>query len=438
MVAIASADSRPQVDFSVGSGLASVDGGVLNALLGGLAGGALSLDAVHYTGLASANVSLGDLAFAAGAATVEDFLAAETSLPDAFDNILNALGDGGSGAVRQALTALADAADAGRDVTPGNVITAPLGLDGTSDAALINVGQLVMALSQSANGNNAVNIPNLPVNVPGVATINASVAIIEPPQIAVGVRAGDRSRVARTAQANVQLTMTLLNQNLGVATTNITVPLTVRLARATARLNEIQCARRGQPQHSVALDATTSLASVGIGSFGNIQDGSPVVNPATLALVSLNLGVTTVSAEVRAGAQVDAGQAHDEPLDFEGPFPSEIQSLGTDPGIALDSALGSLSNGLVLDVRTTASGLGILQSTLNLQVAQLVNGLTSVLGPVLDNAAESALEPVLTALGVSVGTADYQVASLRQVNNPAGRLVDPTSQMSLQAFLFDH
>ncbi|TIO02805.1 MAG: hypothetical protein E5X96_16375, partial [Mesorhizobium sp.] len=54
----ATASAQPAAAFSVGSRLASVNGGVLNALLGALLGGNLSLSVMDYNSLISADVDV--------------------------------------------------------------------------------------------------------------------------------------------------------------------------------------------------------------------------------------------------------------------------------------------------------------------------------------------------------------------------------------------
>src|SRR3546814_3494911 len=56
MVASATAEQAALGSFYLGSGLLSVDAGILNALLSGLLGGNVTLDAVSYKQLASVSV----------------------------------------------------------------------------------------------------------------------------------------------------------------------------------------------------------------------------------------------------------------------------------------------------------------------------------------------------------------------------------------------
>src|SRR3546814_1824697 len=69
-----------------------VSGGVLNAVLSGLLGGSVNLNAVDYQGLAGVNVSLGQLATAVGVdvSDLSDPLALTTQTP-VLSSVLNGL-----------------------------------------------------------------------------------------------------------------------------------------------------------------------------------------------------------------------------------------------------------------------------------------------------------------------------------------------------------
>src|SRR3546814_15834434 len=66
MTTSATAEQAALGSLYVGSTLLDVSGGVLNAVLSGLLGGSVNLNAVDYQGLAGVNVSLGQLATAVG------------------------------------------------------------------------------------------------------------------------------------------------------------------------------------------------------------------------------------------------------------------------------------------------------------------------------------------------------------------------------------
>lgn len=438
MTATAAADSRPQAAIRVGSGVAAVNGGLLNALLGGLLGGSVNLTVLQFEGLLNTTVRLGDLALAAGAGTVDDYLTAETSLGDAFDDILDALGNGTDGGVRTALTQLANAASASREVTPGNVLLTPLGLSDDAENALVNVGDLVMALAQSANGETFINLPlNGLVNIPGVASITGRVGVIDPPKLAV-IRAGDQDTFVSTAQTQVDLTLNLLNTNLNIlgllqAQTALRLPLSLRVGSARASLEEIQCARRGQPQHSVAVNSRTSVLDLALGSFTSAPDAAvPTIAPAVLGEVTAQVTILFITlripvARITGGALASLDNDEETSL-FDGPYPSEILSQSSDLGPALTNLSQDLVSNLDLDVELIGIGL---------PVGNILTPVLNLLSPVL-GAVGGLLEPVLALLGVSVGNADVQVVSLSPVNDNLRVTPDPDQQLSLQAFLFNH
>lgn len=447
MVASSAADSRPMVSFGVGSGLASLSGGVANTLLNSLIDGSgLSLDAVSYQGLANANVRLGDLVAEAGVATVDDYLAGSTSLSSAFGDILAALGSGsaecgtgGCGAAASALTALAAATGGSRVVTPGDVLGTPTGLDGGGQDAMINVGELVSALAQSSNGTNAINLP-LIANVPALGTgVNAQIVLIELPQLAIDVRAGDRDSYATTSQTQLSLTITAADLSIDVpglvnARLNLNLPLKVRAGEATARLDEVQCARRGQSEHLVTLDSTTSVLEMGVGNFTQ-PIGAPGggVTPVSVGSVTAQILLAQVPvANLSAGAYADIGSSQDN-TEFQGPYPSPVQSVSTDLTDALTGMTADLTSSLA-----AASGLtATLTGAVSVPVGTVTAPVNSLLASVLPGIGIS-LEPVLALLGVSVGTADLQVVSLVPENNPTGLPASAGEDLSLQAFLFTH
>lgn len=82
LTATAIAKNTPVASFSLGSGLASVNGGLLNQLLGSLLGNAnpLSLSLVSYQGLANTNIRVADLMTAVGVGTVQQLLSTQLTL----------------------------------------------------------------------------------------------------------------------------------------------------------------------------------------------------------------------------------------------------------------------------------------------------------------------------------------------------------------------
>jgi uncharacterized membrane protein len=108
--AIGTADA--QTTFSIGSRLASVNGGVLNALLKSLLGGNVSLSAMDYNAMLGANISLDGLLSALAseigvtAGTYSDLLGAQVSVASVLDAAAHAATSGGQAQAAQVLATL--------------------------------------------------------------------------------------------------------------------------------------------------------------------------------------------------------------------------------------------------------------------------------------------------------------------------------------------
>ncbi|MDF6543565.1 hypothetical protein NLP55_25400, partial [Escherichia coli] len=92
LTATAIAKNTPVASFSLGSGLASVNGGLLNQLLGSLLGNAnpLSLSLVSYQGLANTNIRVADLMTAVGVGTFQQLLSTQLTLTQFFNAVISA------------------------------------------------------------------------------------------------------------------------------------------------------------------------------------------------------------------------------------------------------------------------------------------------------------------------------------------------------------
>lgn len=432
MRASAAANLRPEVSFSVGSGLASLDGGILNALLGALLHTNLSLSVADYNALLGVNVRLGDLSVALGAASVDDFLTSQTTLPRVIDALVYALGNGQNGVVRQVLNLLAGVSTGVGTIVPGDVLLAPVGLEGDGSNALVNVGQLIMALAMSANGQHALDLP--------ISTALGSIrlTVIEPPQMAIA-RAGDLDTYATTSQVKLDIDLALRHVDVNVlglvgAQVDLQVPLQLRVGKATAHLDEVECRRAGTPTDQVTLGIRTSVLDLGIGTFTTeIGAPSPSVQPVVLGnisakLLGIRIPIATVSAGVYAGLGADA----DDDVPFEGPFPSEVGHTDTDVSRAVDGLVSDLISSLEQPDGLKVTLLGVV----NVPAGSLVAVVLNLLKPVL-HAVGLLLEPLLGLLGLSLGTADAQVWSMTPVN-PNSHGPDDASNLSLRAFLFNH
>lgn len=338
--------------FNVGSGLLSLNGGVLNGLLGGLlcAPGdvtcqnkIVSLNVVSGTqGLVNTQISLGQLATALGV-SVEDLsdpltLAAQTPiLSELLGGLVGALGDTASSSVVGLVQGLANAASNPREVPLGRLLGVVDGLGG--DTPIINLFDLLIAAGQATvadpTGVTPINLP-INLNVPGVANVATFINVLEPPQFGIG-RPGQAE--AKTAQIRLLVRIeaggilngllgainSLLNGLLSVlgslvgvkAPVSVVSPplnlgVDVQVAGGAANLERLECPTSGRSNPVAHLNARTATATVAVGTFTGAASSAPLLNTATnsfpiasigidarcvgaLGLCLLNLGNTNVS-----------------------------------------------------------------------------------------------------------------------------------------------
>ena len=390
----------PVAGFSIGSGLLSLDtsrSALLNALLGGLLHTTLSLDAVSYQGLATAHVSLLDLVKVdANVGTVEELLAADLSLADVLHLTAQALGQ--NDILYLDLENLANLEATGNlHLKLGDLIKLSVA-DGASAAnAQINVLQLITMAAEVANGQHFLDVPMLGINL-GIATLDLSLSLIEPPSIAIGPAGqgadGQWLTQAHTAQARLKLDLKVLDV-LGPLL-GIHVPLYIEVARGDAWLESIEC-RTPRDNSSVVIGATSGIASVYIGEVNanamTNTETAATVQPATLLNV---LGLIKAEAKVAVNLPGGAGE-----LEFNGPFDENntqrISGIST-VGLA-DSLVNKMSSP---DPQTV---LNVTLLGLKLDLSKVLDLLLPVLEPVL-GLLDSILAPVLSLLGLQLGYAD--------------------------------
>ncbi len=299
MVASATATEEALGSFTLGSGLASLNGGALNTLLSALLGGNVNLTLLDYQGLAGANVSLEALALAVGltAQDLSDPLALSTKTP-VLSDVLNGLATSLSGEVSSSVAGLLRNLAA---ASTGNTTQIPLGeLLGAVDnvaanVPFINLLDLILALGQSATPT-VSGQPQpiaLPVNIsiPNVASAAVFLQIMEPPQLSGLKRAGLARASTSQVRILVRTQISLLNSLrpvingivcLGGIVCTIDVPpinlgIDLDIAKADAVLTRIDCPRNdvndGMP--IAELSAKPTALDVQIGTFTGAPSTAP-------------------------------------------------------------------------------------------------------------------------------------------------------------------
>lgn len=331
MTASATAEQTVAGSFYVGSGLLALDGGIVNALLSGLLGGNVSLTVADYNGLAGVNVSLGDLATAIGldVQDLSDPLALQAQNPllgDLLNGLSGALAGTTNSAVTGLLQGLADAAEAGSNnpVPLGDLF--PTVNDAGANVPMINLLDLLIAAGAAANADpsGAATPIALPVvlSIPGVATLNTFLQVLEPPQFSGMGRPGEAE--AHTAQIRLMvrlqvdaldtisdaLTLVLGAGLLGsVDVQPLNLGIDLQVAKASAYLDRIDCPRSSNPELAAELSARAAVADLKIGTF----DGDPLDAPAISDGAAQLLGV---SIDILGGllASIDVNLFLDNPV----------------------------------------------------------------------------------------------------------------------------
>lgn len=233
--------------FKLGSYAARLDTGespVLGPLLGAL-GSQVALDALDYDGLVNANVALIDLlGVDLGAGSVEELIRGDelVSLGDFYLIAAKAL-EKGSGRTATVVLLEEIAADVDSVQIPiGELIDIGTGGSASGLDAMLNVFDLVTGAVIAANGDNALAIPGLDVNLGPIAEVHAELFVTEPPRPACG-RKGEAE--AQNSQVRFELHADAADIDLGLLGSKVSLDGTVQVAAAKGILKDVRCAPPG-------------------------------------------------------------------------------------------------------------------------------------------------------------------------------------------------
>ncbi len=402
--------------FSIGSGLASLNGGVANALLSALTGSQVQLSVVNYQALASANVDLlryvPALQARAGLKALSFSQVLTTSLAPA--TALGALADAltvsGQPAAAGAAQTLATASAA----LPATPLASILDLgpygsqdqttDGSGASLTVGAMGLADALLVAADGSRQLSL-SLNGLVPGVAQLTLQLAIGQRPSQSPWLTVTDAGQVVvRTAQMRLYMQAGLAPGLLSTASggTLVTLPIYVEAASAQAKLLDLQCPATAAAQ---GLDLSVSPS---LGTYAVAQ-----VDPTTLANFTTPVALQTATllnaVLVRATAytrvDVGGGQASWRTVHFS---QADI-AAGTMKSVFVNDIAGasvaSLLGGTSVQVQTPVAAVGLTPAVLSPELQALL----VQTAPSLD-----ALIGQIEALsGVRVGEADVWADGLR-------------------------
>jgi uncharacterized membrane protein len=394
----------PEVSFSLGSRLASLNGGLANAVLSDLLGTTISLSVADYTALATARVNALDFLDALGqqlavtAGTYDDLLAMEADA----GQIAAALADLTSGPVRTALQTIVGSG-AGHAVPLGDFLSLgrlggmQLGSGGVVDLSLSAL-EILTAATALADGDREVSV-NLGAGVPGLVSLGLDLSIGEPMQGSGWFAIGPAGTLVRTAQLRLRLRAQLLGGPVLLGA-GVTLPLWLDMAHAEARVVSATCPSPSAPHGSATVAVLPGLAELGIGDWADpaFHDfgATPPQSPVRL--------VDALLLRITGSAHVEVAQATPVMLDFSS---TEIAG-GVLKTAQTETLVSSLAGTLLGDLDLTVNVLGIGLNSPAV-IAQALRDLLAPLSPTLD----LTLAGTLGALGLGVGEADVRVYGVR-------------------------
>ncbi|KAA1184798.1 hypothetical protein FP026_05360 [Rhizobium tropici] len=406
--ATGTASSERLAAFSVGSRLASLNGGILNQLLGSLLGTQVSLNLVDYQSLISAKVNL--LSFLNLLATdlkltgvsYNQLLATDVT----YDKILGALGKSSnlSPAVVTIINNLGKTLGTTKlTVKLQDIVNlGPLGTDVVGTApnltSTISVMDLISATAMAANQQKQIAL-DLGATVPGLATAKMTLAIGEIAQQTPAAAVGAPGTIVRTPQVRAAIEVSVTGLSL-IAGLKIRVPLYVEIAPAEAKLASISCVGGSMPNAVVGIDAVPGVAEIALGDV----DTSAFVNFGSKPRVTPAAIIDSLLLKVIASSQVDVANMSPTRVTFQ---PSEI-SAGTVKTVSTSTVLTSAVQSLLKNANVSIQVLILTLGTPSAVLGAVADTLSAVTAPV-----DQLLYNLLGVLGVGVGQADIRVTDAR-------------------------
>ena len=396
--------------FSIGSRLASINGGIENALLSALTGSSVNLSVMDYNALIAANVDLFDYVAALRTrlsltgATYDQVLSTRPSTGIAMQALADVLGTGGQLQAAGAAHSLALAQPGSSKTDLSRLIdTGPYGdqdhvAGGTGARVTISAMDFADAIMSVANGGRQVQL-NLGAGIPGLASTTAWLAIGQrasnSPWIGIDNAGGV---VVRTAQARLYVDTQVagLGGLGGLGGSLVHVPAYVELASAEAKLSTLSCANG-----TVGLSVAPSVGRIAIGQVNTatLDDftTAETITPATL----LNLGL--VKATATAG--IDLGGEQWQAVNFSANEVTAHSLKTVSTQNLAQQTIASLVGNAQIGVQLFGLGLVVGQGPVTTALGQT---LSAAAGPI-----DTTLDGLEALLGVRLGEADVRINGLR-------------------------
>jgi len=389
--------------FAIGSRLVSLNGGLLNALLGQLLGTSLSLSVMDYQSLINAQVNLFDFMSALATranltgVSYDTLLQSKLKLGDVIDALQASVGGPASSVLANVGASLSG-------------VTTQVGLSNLFDLGPygdLSVGQqpkvavnvdafdLLSATAQIANGAHQV-ATGVNLGLPGIASVTLQVTIGEHPVGSSWIAVGTAGASVHTAQTRIYAKIQLIGTGQ-VSVVNL--PVYVEVASGTATLNNVSC---GYP------DIKTSTAQLGVSPgivdawIGNVTSSemtnfSAKPNPPPVTIVDLGA--------IRVAARAHATMANSSPTRVNFSYADILAQ--TKKTVNTTSFTSSLTSSLLNDLSLT-----VMVGPLALPIPGLGPLVTGIISGATGSI-DALLVAVLQTLGVGLGQADVWVPGIR-------------------------
>jgi len=404
----ATATSTAMASFAIGSRLLSLNGGVINAMLGSMLGTTLSLSVMDYNSLVGAQIDA--LTFLTALATrvnmtgvtYNTLLTSNIKVSDIIAAALSAQQTtNGANAATTALSTISQAVNSvTTKITPGSLIDLGPFDDLTVGqspklSAAVSVFDLLSATAQLANGTNQI-ATSVNLGLPGIANVSVLATVGERPVGSGWVQYGAQGVSVHTAQTRLLVSVQVLGSGPVSA---INLPIYVEIASGTATLNAVTCGYPNINTSQVTLGANTGMVNAWICAvtppYWTKLTSSGTPQTATL----VNLGLVTVT------GRANAYMGNTTPTNVNFSY-SDIQSLNMKT-VTTTNFTSSLTSSLLgnLALNVNVIGLGIPIPGLGATVAGILSGVTSPVDQVLAS--------LLATLGVSIGQVNLWVMGIR-------------------------
>jgi len=439
--ATATAMQSKGASFTLGSGLARMEGGVINQLTGAN----ITFTALDYNALLDGQVTLLDfldelsteIGFEAG--NYVDLLGLDVGLPEVLASLARTqIGQAADTLNQLAATASAQSVELARIITLADP-TLGLVIDDLLDRTEVSALDILAATLDVISANRAIEL-DVGVTVPGLLGLESSLVLQERAQNSGWVSVGDVGAKLHTAQTRLwtelELAPSLFN-GLGVSVEDIlSLPVYLEVANAEAELTHVNC----RPDHPHAVVASfdtganpldgasgTHVAELFIGKISEERrlsgqkltaddfdyvDFLNISFSVTVLIIPIRINLVTL--QVKGHAVV--GQSDTGVVNFtqQNVIDGEVRRSISSEAALSSAVISLLGDGISIRRKPgQLELLNLLGSVLNAAlntVGNVISLLSGVLsGNVLVAAVDAALDATLEAAGVQVGTADLEL-----------------------------